>query len=797
MEWAILIALLNNAAQLLVLSVVYEVTYFLPATHQRMRSIFSGIFIALICIAIMSMPFTLQPGVIYDTRSILISVTALIFGAVPTIITAVAAAVYRLGLGGTGTLPGLAVITTSALIGLAWRRWIYPKSIKWRWVSVYIMSICVHLTMLTCMLLLPYPESLNVIRAIALPVMVIYPIGSVILNLLLIRQQELRQAKEQLKQSEERFRLLFEKAPLGYQSLDENGNFIEVNQQWLDTFGYSREEVIGKWFGDFLPANYLEAFKRNFPLFKSKGQTQIEFEMLGKNEKKISISFEGRIGYDADGEFKQTHCILQDVTQRKVAEEALRLSEEKYRKITENTSDVIWTVDLNLNTTFVSPSIERLVGESVQAHLSRPMEQKFPPESMKKIQELLVDELEQDAYRDKKRTRLIELEHYRADGSSLWLEMNVSIIRDENEQIIGFQGVSRDITALKKMQEELHYLVEHDELTGLFNRRRYEKEIERLDVKEQLPLSIIIADINGLKLINDSFGPAEGDKIIVESANLIRSCCQKDEILFRTGGDEFSILLPKTDLPTALKVLMNIQAAAEQYNSSVHSEAYFVNLSLGADTKESVEMDFKLVSKRAADYMNQRKLLEKNSSYSAILDSIKATMFEKSHETEEHSERMSQLSREVGLKLKLSQLELDHIELLAKLHDIGKVGIPERILKKPGKLSEEEWVEMKKHPEIGYRIAMSSPNLAPIAVYILHHHERWDGNGYPQNLKGEEIPLISRIVGVVDAYDAMTEDRIYRKALTHDEAVEELKRCSATQFDPQVVEVFIQIIERK
>lgn len=192
--------------------------------------------------------------------------------------------------------------------------------------------------------------------------------------------------------------------------------------------------------------------------------------------------------------------------------------------------------------------------------------------------------------------------------------------------------------------------------------------------------------------------------------------------------------------------------------------------------------------------MNQRKLLEKNSSYSAILSSIKATMMEKSHETEAHAERIALMTGDIGRMLNLSQTELDHLELLATLHDIGKVGIPEHILKKPGKLDADEWAEMKKHPEIGYRIAMSSPNLAPIALYILHHHERWDGGGYPQNLQGTEIPLLSRILSVVDSYDAMTEDRIYRKAMTAEAAVEEIKNCAGTQFDPRIARMFVEYL---
>jgi HD-GYP domain-containing protein (c-di-GMP phosphodiesterase class II) len=187
-------------------------------------------------------------------------------------------------------------------------------------------------------------------------------------------------------------------------------------------------------------------------------------------------------------------------------------------------------------------------------------------------------------------------------------------------------------------------------------------------------------------------------------------------------------------------------------------------------------------------------LLEQSSAHSAIVSSIKATLFEKSHETEEHAQRLIALSKEVGIALNLSQAELDKLELLASLHDIGKVGVRDDILTKPDKLNEKEWIEIKRHPEIGYRIAMSSPELAPIAEGILCHHEWWNGKGYPQGLCGESIPLISRIVSVVDAYDAMTNDRPYRKALDQELAIEIIKQNAGSQFDPQIVKFFINTL---
>ncbi len=457
MERDILIALFNNAALLLALSVIYEVAYLLPLKTRNLQRTFIGVLIALTCSAVMSMPFTLQSGIIFDTRSILISVTALIFGAIPAAITVAVATGMRLFIGGAGALPGIAVILSSALIGLAWRRWVYPKATRYRWLNILGMSICVHLAMLICMLLLPYPSSINVIRSIALPVMLVYPVATVLLSLLLIRQQMLKQTQEQLKQSEERFKLLFDKAPLGYQSLDANGFFIEVNQMWCDLLGYTREEVIGKWFGDFLSPAYRDAFQKRFPLFKAQGFIHSEFEMLHRSGKPIYISFEGRIGYGTEGDFKQTHCILQDITNQKAAEQALIESEKKYRNIAENMSDVVWQTDLNLRALYISPSIEKLLGESPEEHLHEQMENKLPEHTRKQIQKVLLEELEKekDPNADKKRARTTEVEHIKADGAAIWMEMNISMTRDSEGNATGFLGVSRDITHRKQAEQAL------------------------------------------------------------------------------------------------------------------------------------------------------------------------------------------------------------------------------------------------------------------------------------------------------------------------------------------------------
>ncbi len=200
------------------------------------------------------------------------------------------------------------------------------------------------------------------------------------------------------------------------------------------------------------------------------------------------------------------------------------------------------------------------------------------------------------------------------------------------------------------------------------------------------------------------------------------------------------------------------------------------------------------MEKQAEDDMIRHKLLQRKSYHSAVLSSIMAALYASSQETEAHAKRIAFLSEMIGNRLNLPGKMLDELRLFSMLHDIGKVGIDDHILNKAGSLSDEEGGIMRRHPELGFRIAKSSPELESVAEYILTHHERWDGTGYPQGLRGDEIPLLSRILAVADAYDAMTQDRVYRRALTKEAALEEIRSNAGTQFDPFIAQVFIDSI---
>lgn len=364
-------------------------------------------------------------------------------------------------------------------------------------------------------------------------------------------------------------------------------------------------------------------------------------------------------------------------------------------------------------------------------------------------------------------------------------------------EIEGTDEISELATSTNKMLAELNsaykeivFLSYSDKLTGLKNRAYIEKRLNELDNKDETNYSIILGDLNGLKIRNDTFGHKEGDNLLCTIANILNTICEADDIVARYGGDEFVILIINKDKQYVTNITKKIKEACD---NAANSHFKF-SISLGSAKKNELYSNSEAVMNLAEERMYRNKLLEKNSSRGSTIISLERSLYEKHSETEEHTLRIRNLSSLLGKKLGLSRDKIDELELLGMLHDIGKIAIPDNVLMKPGKLTNSEWEIMKSHTEIGYRIATATPELAHIAHEILCHHEKYDGTGYPQGLKGEEIPLLSRIINIVDSFDVMTHSRCYKEPMSLDDAIEELKRCSGTQFDPDIVEVFIKAL---
>ena len=304
---------------------------------------------------------------------------------------------------------------------------------------------------------------------------------------------------------------------------------------------------------------------------------------------------------------------------------------------------------------------------------------------------------------------------------------------------------------------------------------------------------LLMADVNGLKLINDSFGYRMGDTLLKKVAEIMTKACRDKDIISRLGGDEFAILLPQTDSLTTAEIIGRIK----EYALAEKIGYVDLNMSFGYATKHKMEENMQEIFKMAEDNMHSHKLYESSSMRSKTIKLIMQTLYEKSQREMLHSQRVANICEAFATKLEFDRDDINQIRTAGLMHDIGKMGIDEKILNKATSLNEHEWKEMKKHSEIGYRILSSTNEYAEIADFVLEHEERWDGKGYPRQLKGEEISLQARIIAIADAYDAITSDRAYRKGLNKVDAIVEIERCAGTQFDPALVKVFIEKVLKR
>jgi len=859
---------------------------------------------------------------------------------------------------------------------------------------------------------------------------------------LIEKNEELARLTKSLNESEYRFRTLFDNAPLGYQSLDVNGNFLDVNQTWLDLLGYQKDEVVGKWFGDFLTPKYKEAFNKRFELFKKQGKVRSEFEMFKKNGEVVFIEFEGLIGYDAHNNFEKTYCILNDVTERKNIEKQLKqnmddlvksqaISKVGTWRLDVETNEVVWSdelfkmygfdpklpippytehmklftakswellstslaktstqgipYELELETvtkdgtngwmwvrgeaemdskgkiTSISGVAQDISNRMNESRLLKKSEQRFretvlnidagivihgPDSSVidcnERATELLG--LSKDEMMGKKAIDPswmfineeglpLSLEAYpinqilmtknpfkdkimgiyqAANKDIVWVKVNGTIILDDKgdvsevlinftditelknshdlisksekqyrllttemqlglalhkvlcdetgkpvdyrfitvnpsyekltglmgSQIVGktvkevlpntedywietfgrvalegtstmyenyakelekyyrvsayspdkgyFAVIVEDITEEKNIEKQKEYLRTRDVMTGLTNRLHFNEQTDVLDKNENLPISVINFDINGLIIINEAFGHEQGNNYIIFVANLLKEVFNEDSVISRVGGDQFAVILKNTNREVAELKAREVVKAVN--NHEINGTK--LSISYGIATKTKAEEDIDKLFRVSENAMYSNKIFASQSFRNQSIKSIIKVYHEKNPREEEHSFRVSALCEKFGRALGLSEDDINKLKAISHLHDIGKIAIDEAILNKTGKLTDEEWEIIKKHPEIGARIISTSDEYAVIADDILAHHERFDGKGYPFGTAGKDIPLRARMISIIDAYDAMTSDRPYRKAMHHKDAVEELYRCAGTQFDPELLEVF-------
>ncbi len=350
----------------------------------------------------------------------------------------------------------------------------------------------------------------------------------------------------------------------------------------------------------------------------------------------------------------------------------------------------------------------------------------------------------------------------------------------------------QDISELKEQEAEKDFILYHDSMTGLYNRRFFEEEFKRLDTERQLPMSIIMADLNGLKIINDSFGHQKGDQVLKAAAKILKNSCRQEDIAARWAGDEFILLLPQTGQVKAQEICQRIKKKTEDFNNTV---SFPVSMAVGSATKTRPKQRKESILRQAEEEMYGKKINESSFIKNEILSHLLEDLRAKGHESKDHSFRLASLAQDLGEKIGLKDADLNKLSLLAVVHDIGKATLSDDILFDKSPLTDEDWEEIRKHPERGYRIALSTEKYAGVADEILNHHERWDGTGYPQEIQGNKIPILARILAIVDAYDIMTNKQVYKDRISPEEALKEIRKEAGRQFDPELALKFIEMMQ--
>ncbi|MDP2942790.1 MAG: diguanylate cyclase, partial [Candidatus Omnitrophota bacterium] len=540
--------------------------------------------------------------------------------------------------------------------------------------------------------------------------------------------------------------------------------------------------------------------------------------------------------YDEKGEIIGTIGIAHDITERKRLQEQLNASKEKYRKLFEEANDAIFIGDVKTGKILdANVQAERLLGRTKDEICRMHQSQLHPPEEKERYKAIF----KEDVFVG--RGTHLDAEVIDKKGVRIPISISASVQEIGGRKIV--MGIFKDMSEFRRIEKEkkeAESLALIDPHTQLYNYRYFQRRLQsefEAAKRRVAPLSVLMVDIDYFKSINDTYGHEYGDVVLQEFATVLQHACREIDIVTRFEGEGFAIILPDTDEKGAVSFSERIQSVVKKHRFGKHRVRLMVSIGAVSYPSEGINSVDKLVTSvdkcvqmakekggntifvyeqlrykgqkpATIDKDSQRRVKEVSRKFIKLIQLNKQNTIEavyalahtvgaKNAYTEEHSEDMIHYATEIGKRLRMSEEELEDLKHGAMLHDIGKLGISDKILLKRGKLTKKEFGAIKKHPHIGADIIRPMHFLKSVVPIILHHHERFDGAGYGSRLKGEEIPLGARIVAIVDVYQALVSNRPYRKAYSKKEAIEIIKEESGGHFDPKITKVFLEILAKE
>ncbi|MBN2268778.1 MAG: PAS domain S-box protein [Acholeplasmataceae bacterium] len=574
---------------------------------------------------------------------------------------------------------------------------------------------------------------------------------------------------------------------------DSQMNYIFVSQKFKDENRVSDENIIGK--------NHYEIFPEIPERLREIHKKSLHGETFNSPRDSITRQ-DGRIEWfrwecrpwynqknEVGGIVLSTDSLDEQMKlEIELQKYAQQLSEQKnaLNATLQSIGEALIATDQQGLITMMNKHAESLIGISFNHVIGKPFDQivLITDEDDQLVNHTIMQALNKKERIENETKRFLTNAH----GIIYPIEITTAPIFNDEQNPIGAVVVIRDITDSYKKQQEIEYLSMHDFLTNLYNRRYFVQELSKLDQEIYYPLGLVMVDLNGLKLFNDAYGHDIGDLALIKVSNTLTQVFNQGEIVARIGGDEFAIIIHNTSTEY-------IEAKKNEIYEQLRGvliENIGLTLAIGYELKREKGEDTEEVLRIAENYMYRNKLSEGHSFRNHAIKAILKTLTDKYEAERIHSFKVSEYVVKIGQALGLKQDDIKELELAGLYHDIGKISVPDAILDKPGRLTDEEYEKIKLHTEVGYQILKAADEYSNLAEYALSHHERWDGKGYPRGLKEKGIPLFSRIIAVADSYEAMTADRVYRKKLSTDEAMNEIKKCSGTQFDPKIAKVFVE-----